>query len=301
MKVLLTGASGFIGRHILEILMQILSKEAIVVLTSKQIPNVNCVIYSSHSTFSVNAEIFDDVTHIIHAGSFTPKDNESANDIGLCFGNIEYLKELLSIKFKGLKRFINLSTLDVYALSSELLSESSVVRPVSLYGSSKLYCEEMLKAYTDKRGISCINLRIGHVYGPGEEKYKKVVPVSIQRILKNEFLELYGDGSELRSLIFINDVVESIVNALKVDISSKCVNINVVSGVATSIKEILTNLIKISGKSLEIKQKESMHNKRDLVFNNELLLNTLLEKETNLIVGLKAEYEYMKSKYENSI
>ena len=299
MKILLTGASGFIGSHILIGLIKAFGKESIICLTSKEIPDINCIIYKSHINFGLSKDCFNNITHIIHAGAFTPKNLESANDLELCFSNIEYLKELFSFKLTNLTRFINLSTLDVYAFTTGVLSEKSTIKPISLYGSSKLYCEDMVKFFARKYAVDYINLRVGHVYGPGEEKYKKVLPISIQRILEGKSVELFGDGEELRSFIFIDDVVESIINAIKVSVSN--IDINVVSGVSISIKDLLFRLIEISGKSLELVKKESNHKKRDLVFNNSLLLQTLLKKETVLIDGLNAEYEYMKVKYENYI
>lgn len=298
MKILLTGASGFIGGHVLTRLVEVFGQESIVVLTSKEIPNVNCVVYNSHKEFGLQKDSFDHITHIIHAGAFTPKDSKSANNLNACFSNIEYLNELLSFKLINLTKFINLSTLDVYAFTTEVLSEESTIKPISLYGSSKLYCEELVKAFSYEKGIDYINLRIGHVYGPGEEEYKKVLPISIQKILKNETLELFGDGSELRSFIFIKDVIESIINTIRVPVNN--IDINVVSGGAISIKELLFKIIEISGKPVELVQKESTHEKRDLVFNNALLLKTLLNNEMDLMNGLKIEYEYMKEKYENN-
>ncbi len=299
MNILLTGASGFIGSHILTRLIEIFGKDSIVVLTSKKIPNVNCAVYNSYKEFRLDKDFFSDITHIIHAGSFTPKDLKSANDIEACCSNIEYLKELLSFKLINLTRFINLSTLDVYAPNTEILSEESMINPISLYGASKLYCEEMVKAFSCEKKIEYLNLRIGHVYGPGEEKYKKVLPISIQKALEDKPLEFFGEGDELRSFIFINDVVESIINSLQVSVVN--IDINIVSGVSVSIKELLFKIIEISGKPLGIERKESNHEKRNLVFNNTLLLNTLLKGETDLMKGLKDEYEYMKGKYENSI
>lgn len=299
MKILLTGASGFIGSHILIGLIKTFGRESIVCLTSKEIPNISCVIYRSYKEFGLNKDCFDDITHIIHAGAFTPKDSVSANDIELCFSNIEYLKELLSFKLINLSKFVNLSTLDIYAFTTGVISENSRIKPISLYGSSKLYCEDMVKAFSDKNSTDYINLRIGHVYGPGEEKYQKVLPISIQRILEGKSVELFGDGKELRSFIFIDDVVESIVSSIKALATN--VDINVVSGVSISIKDLLSKLIEISGTSTELVKKDSNHKKRDLVFNNSLLLKTLLCSETNLTDGLKAEYEYMKVKHENYI
>jgi len=299
MKILLTGASGFIGGHILTALVKSYGRESITALTSKEIPDINCITYKSVQDFDLNKTNFDDITHVIHAGAFTPKDSQQSNSIKSCFNNIEYTKELFSYDFKSLVRFVNLSTLDVYAATFEELSESSPIKPISLYGSSKLYCEEMVKAFSEQRDVNCINLRIGHVYGPGEEKYKKVLPIAIQNILENKPLELWGDGSDLRSFIFIDDVVQSILNSLKSAVSN--IDINIVSGVAISIKDLLNKVIKVSNQSVKVNKRESSHQKRDLVFDNSLLLQTILDKETDLMHGLKIEYEYMKKKYENHI
>lgn len=299
MKVLLTGASGFIGSHLLKKLINNLGTESVIALTSKNIPNVNCVTYETIQDFWLKKNQFDDVTHIIHAGAFIPNDAKESNNIILCNGSIDYTKELFSFNFYNLVKFINISTVDVYGNTTSVISENSDVNPVSLYGSSKLYCEAMVKAFTKQRELEYLNLRIGHVYGPGEEKYKKVLPIAIQNILQDKPLELWGDGSDLRSFIFIQDVVQAIVNSLDAPVKNK--DINIVSGVAVSIKELLEKTVKVSGKNVTVNQRESNHQKRDLVFDNSLLLTTLLDKETDLLEGLEIEYQYMKEKYESNI
>lgn len=299
MKILLTGASGFIGGQLLTALIEKYGSDAVVALTSKEITDVNCIVYKSFNNFGLENDCFDEITHVIHAGAFTPKDTSQANDIELSFSNINYTKFFLSYEFNKLMRFVNLSTLDIYAPTEGELSESSKIDPVSLYGSSKLYCEKMVKAFSAQRNVSYTNLRIGHVYGPGEEKYKKVLPIAIQNILEDNPVELWGDGSDLRSFIFIEDVVEAILNSLEVP--EKNLDINVVSGISVSIHDLLYKIIDISGKQVRVDRKESNHKKRDLVFDNSLLLKTLLKKETDLMQGLKIEYEYMKNKYENNI
>ncbi|SDG53205.1 NAD-dependent epimerase/dehydratase family protein [Phytopseudomonas seleniipraecipitans] len=299
MKVLLTGASGFIGSHISNALIEMYGKSAVLALASKKINNMNCLIYKAFNNFGLEEKCFNDITHVIHAGAFTPKDASQANDLDRSFDNICYTNKLLSYEFASLKRFVNLSSLDVYASAEQKLSEKSKIEPVSLYGSSKLYCEKMIKAFSEQRNITYMNLRIGHVYGPGEEKYKKVLPAAIRNILENKPLELWGDGSELRSFIFIEDVVESVLNSL--ESSEKNLDINVASGVAVSIRDLLNKIIEVSGQQVKINKKESSHEKRDLLFDNGLLLGTLLKKEIDLMEGLKIEYNYMKDKYENNI
>lgn len=299
MKILLTGASGFIGGKLLAALIKKYGSNAVVALTSKKITGVNCLIYKSFSDFGLDSDCFNEITHVIHAGAFIPKDAQQANNINMCFESINYTKVFLSYEFKSLLKLINISTIDVYASIEDELSEGSKVEPVSLYGSSKLYCEEMVKAFSAQRNISYMNLRIGHVYGPGEEKYKKVLPVAIKNIIENNPVELWGDGSDLRSFIFIEDVIESILNSLEV--SEENLDINVVSGNSVSIHDLLHKIIEVSGKQVQLHKRSSNHKKRDLVFDNSLLLKILLKEETDLMQGLKIEYDYIKNNYENNI
>ena len=299
MKILLTGGSGFIGSKILNKLISNNSTSDVIALTSKQLNNVKCIIYKNINDFGLDKDYFNDITHIIHAGAFIPKNTFEANDQSKCLTNIEYTKELLSFNFKKLEAIIHLSTLDVYASTHNRICENSKIDPISLYGASKFFNEKLVKYYADERGIKHFNLRIGHVYGPGEEKYKKVLPNAIRNVLLNTPIELWGDGSDLRSFIFIDDVVETVINALNT--TSDISDINVVSANSISIKDLLTKIIEISGKNLEILQKPSTHKKRDLVFDNTILISNLLKNETDLTEGLKIEYEYMKKLYETNI
>jgi UDP-glucose 4-epimerase len=299
MKILVTGATGFIGSQIIISLIKKYGDDSVVILSSKNSVGLTCFKYRNMQDFGSEATSFDDITHVIHAGAFIPKETDQASNIKACCSNVDFTKTLLSHNFRSLVRILNISTVDVYGATNGRLSEKSVIRPVSLYGSSKLYCEDMVKTFSATSKTSYINLRLGHVYGPGEEKYKKILPLAIKNILAEKPVELWGDGSDLRSFIFINDVVESIMNALT--FSKNNIDINITSGNAVSILELLQILKSVSSKSMTIINRDSSHIKRDLIFDNSYLLQTILQKETDLKHGLKKEYEYMKSKYENNI
>ncbi len=299
MKILVTGATGFIGSQIIISLIKKYGDDSVVILSSKNSVGLTCFKYRNMQDFGSEATSFDDITHVIHAGAFIPKETDQASNIKACCSNVDFTKTLLSHNFRSLVRILNISTVDVYGATNGRLSEKSVIRPVSLYGSSKLYCEDMVKTFSATSKTSYINLRLGHVYGPGEEKYKKILPLAIKNILAEKPVELWGDGSDLRSFIFINDVVESIMNALT--FSKNNIDINITSGNAVSILELLQILKSVSSKSMTIINRDSSHIKRDLIFDNSYLLQTILQKETDIKHGLKKEYEYMKSKYENNI
>ena len=293
MKILITGTNGFIGSALLKRVFDLFGPENVVVISSNVNTRCNTITYDSKSMiFEGKFEILDDVEVLIHAGAFTPKNGSEVNDIYNCNRNIIFTEKLLQLGFRKLKKIIYLSTLDVYK-SDVVISERTAIDPGSLYGLSKYYCERMIDLFSKKMGIDSLILRVGHVYGPGEEKYEKFLPKTIRSIIQNNEVELWGDGSDLRSFIYIDDVIEAITNATKT-IESYSI-INVVGGHSITLNELIEKLMAIRGKSVAIKMRPSNIPKRDLVFDNSLLKKTLLSNETDLIVGLKKEFDYFEN------
>lgn len=293
MTILITGASGFIGSRLIDVACNELGAEKIVAISSKPVNTCKTVTYQGldFTLSEADKDLLSSVEVLIHVGAFTPKDGTQANSIEECNSNILFTENLFELPLGKLRKIIYVSTVDVYE-PAELITEETVALPSSLYGWSKLYCEQIAIAFSRKQQVCCQILRIGHVYGPGEEKYLKFLPKAIKSVLLDDPVELWGDGSELRSFIYIDDVVTAILQSM--DIPTDVGPINVVGGVSISIRSLLDELISISGKQLTIKATESGGAKRDYVFNNAKLRNYLLPVETDLINGLRAEYAHMK-------
>lgn len=298
--ILITGASGFVGSHLLNEASTKFGKENILAVSSRDIAVCPTITYKNFSfeLSTIDSIMLSQVDVLIHVGSFTPKAAEEANLIERCSENIYFTQNLLALPFTNLKKVIFISTLDVYEQCDEI-SESSRTIPTSLYGLSKLYCEQMINSFIKTHDIEYQVLRLGHVYGPGEEKYRKFIPEAIRKILSGNDIEVWGDGSEIRSFIFIDDVVTSIINAI--DLVKNVGPINIVGGYPITIREILEKLIHISGKTVSVVTKQSMGENRSYNFNNSKMLKYLLTKETNLCDGLHAEYAYMEQRYEHNI
>jgi len=294
MKWLITGASGFIGGHLVRAAVAAQGRENVLAFSSRPHELCETILYdrSDFSVVDYTLAGLDDVEVVIHAGAFTPKSGAEANSIEGSNGNIFFTDKLLKLPFKSLKKIVYLSTLDVYA-SEGRISESTPTAPATLYGQSKLYCEKMVAAFAAESGAIGQLLRIGHVYGPGEEKYAKFLPVVIKNILAGLPVELWGDGSDLRSLIYIDDVVRAILNSIKKE--DDLGTINITSGTAVSIRQLLDHVIDISGKNVEIIERESSAPKRDLLFDNSKCKTHLLPEETDLVTGLQAEYAHVQS------
>ena len=285
----MTGTSGFIGSRLLQTARAMYGDN--VTAFSSHPSEGNHIVYANRTDFSLapaELALVEDANVLIHAGAFIPKCGTEANQIKSCNSNIAFTEELLALPWRNLKKIIFLSTLDVYNNLDCPISEATLTVPTTLYGMSKLYCERMMSLHAAERGIAIQVLRIGHVYGPGEEQYVKVIPKAIERIIAGGDVELWGEGEELRSFIYISDVVTAILKA--VELQEEPGVINVVGGNVISIRDLLEKLIAIGGRQTKIVQQEFSGTRRDLVFDNTKLKRYLLPEESDFTTGLKMEF-----------
>jgi len=291
--ILITGVSGFIGKHLLSLLIEKFGKENILALTSNPISQCPYLLHNNYkfeSNFFIENE-YENIETIIHAGAFIPKKGSEANNMELCNSNIINTEQLLKANLPDLKRIIYLSTIDVYG-NDAVISENTLEKPVSLYGYSKLYSEKMIENWGKEFNKTIQILRIGHVYGPGEEAFQKIIPVTINKIIAGKPIQLWGGVDELRSFIYIKDVVQTILNATYLNENIGVVNI--VGNQSISINKLINKIKLICKSEAEIEKIETNNASRNLVFDNSKMMKLLLEKETNLDQGLIEEFEYLK-------
>ena len=293
MRILITGASGFIGGRLLDAAITVWGRDNVLAFSSRKLPACQTIVYkSAESDFGLEPAdkmLLEDIEVIVHAGAYTPKNGGEANVISACNENIFFTEKLLKLPFNKLRKIVFTSTLDVYAAAIPIC-ESTPTQPATLYGWSKLYCEQMISFFASEKKIIGQILRVGHVYGPGEEKYAKFLPKTISNIVRGGSVELYGDGAELRSFIYIDDVIKAILAS--VDLDEDVGVINLVGGHAVSIKEVLDQLILLSGRPVDVVQREFNGVKRDFVFDTSRLKKYLLPVETDFLSGLSTELAY---------
>ena len=94
------------------------------------------------------------------------------------------------------------------------VDESSLPRPISPYGASKLCGEGYCHAFRGSYGLETVALRFANVYGPRSEHKRGVVTSFVKRALRGEPLVIYGDGSATRDFIYVDDLCAGIAAAL---------------------------------------------------------------------------------------
>ena len=130
--------------------------------------------------------------------------------------------------------------------------EKHTIRPQSAYGVSKYSLERYLKLYYDNHGLEYVSLRYSNVYGPRQDPLGEagVVAVFTEKFLNDESPTIYGDGSQTRDFVFVDDIVEANLKAFKYEGGLHVFNIG--SGKETSINNLAEKIRSATGSEAEI-------------------------------------------------
>ena len=159
MKILMTGGSGFVGKHFQEYLKSY--KDICINLIKFNYQNFE--ILNDDTLFSEQADA------LLLLGWHVAKNKDEENDIEKNFLPLIFLKKLLDKFTIPPKKLIFVSSVEVYGRNvTELLTEASVCATGSLYGISKLYGELIVQEWAMHNNVKSQILRLGPIYGPGD-------------------------------------------------------------------------------------------------------------------------------------
>jgi nucleoside-diphosphate-sugar epimerase len=289
--ILLTGAGGFIGRHLLTALKQEYPSARLAIVSSRNLEGcLNLGSWQALTSDKLLEAGIEKIDWVIHAGAFTPKSGAEANDMRRCADNILATRNLMESLVMPIDKFIYLSTIDVYLTTGQVITENSPLLPATLYGWSKLYSEKACECWCSERKITLQVLRLGHIYGSGEEQYKKLIPLTIQKIKAGQPPVITSSGKEMRSFLHVKDCVRAILKAAQLD--HYVGPVNVVSGQAYSVLDVVQQIIKLTGFTKSPVILNEAAQTRDYVFDNTKMVKWLCTEQTALIEGLKEEIEW---------
>jgi dTDP-glucose 4,6-dehydratase len=110
-------------------------------------------------------------------------------------------------RFEFLRRYIHVSTPEVYGSCSGLVPEEAPFNPSTPYAASRAACELHLRTFIKNYNFPVVFTRAANVYGPGQQLYR-IIPRTILYILLGKRLPLHGGGHSVRSFIHIQDVAD---------------------------------------------------------------------------------------------
>jgi len=150
----------------------------------------------------------------------------------------------------GVNRVILTSSATVYGNQPQsLIQETSSTYPTVPYAVSKVAAEQYLFTIGKLSGFETVALRIFNAYGPGQPLppvHAPVIPQVMRQILGGGSVIVYGDGSQSRDFVYIDDVVEALIQAATAsDIDQQIINVG--SGVETPVHSLIDQMAKVVG------------------------------------------------------
>ena len=227
MKILITGAAGFIGSHTAERFKEV-GHEVIGVDNFSPYYDVSLKKLNAKTLLNKGIELIEldlrtadlieklpqDIDYIIHFSAH-PGISDASSFEDYLSNNFIVTQQLLNWTVSLSKKpyFINIATSSIYGLEATL-SEEEAPLPASWYGVTKLAAEQLVLSYTRRKIIKGTSLRLFSVYGP-RERPDKLYTRLIDCGLNNKVFPLYeGSEKHLRSFTYIQDIVDGIVSVI---------------------------------------------------------------------------------------
>ena len=243
-SLLITGATGFIGKNLLGKLCNVgyqvygMSKSG-GIINNILIDAVDCTSQEALTRYC-QGKPFDGIIHL--AASVPPSFyGEEARQC--LFQNVKMTMNVLEVfRKQGEGMFIYASSSSVYGYPRRLpVTEETPVQPDGFYPLGKFFGELLCQQYQKELDLPTVILRISAPYGRGMRR-ETVIKKFIRKALLSENITLYGTGSRSQDFTYIEDVTDAILQAYE----AKATGIfNVSSGISTSMKELAETILRV--------------------------------------------------------
>ncbi len=164
--------------------------------------------------------------------------------------------------------------------------------------------EKYLLLYNELYGLKYTILRPSNPYGPGQNPYGQqgVIMNFLGKILRNESIEIWGNGAVVRDYIYIDDLVEAIIGIMTSENESKSDIYNIGTGIGYSLNEIVEIIRKTIKKEIQIKYFPGRKiDEEKVILNSDKIARQILWRpQTNIAEGIDKSWEYIKNKYEEA-
>ena len=252
MRILVSGGSGFIGRHVVATLRAQDHHVRVVDLQSHIDPDVDLVQGDIADPDVIAAAFeggFDGVVHLAAVTSVL----RSVEQPELTFRtNVDGTHRILEgARAAGVRSLVLASTNAVTGPMEEpAITERARLRPLTPYGATKAAGEMLMSAYTSSYGVRCTALRLTNVYGPGMQAKDSIVARLMRAIRLGTTFEVYGDGRQVRDYVHVSDVVAAAQLALADENWSGPVVIG--TGTSLSVLDVVEVVRRTTGAELPI-------------------------------------------------
>ena len=258
MKLFVCGGYGFIGSTFIKNHLKNFPQDTIInidnltigsnKLNLSEINNENySFIKEDIKNFNEIEKISKDVDLIVNFAAETHVDRSIANPKSFIETNILGTFSLLESSRKYNKKFVHISTDEIYGdlENKESFNEDDILKPSNPYSATKAAADLLVGSYKRTYGIDCIITRCTNNFGPNQFP-EKLIPKTIIRASKNLKIPLYGDGNQIRSWIHVLDHVAAIDDLISKGKSGEIYNITAWNEISN--RDIVKKILKIMNK-----------------------------------------------------
>lgn len=279
-RVVILGGTGFVGRAVADALR---SRGAEVVATGAASLNLTAADAPARLRAAVDEE-----TVLVAAARARPADalDNFAGDVSMAMTLARCLATCM------VRRCVYFSTTSVYNdhVTDLAISEQTPIAPTSLYGVAKYAGERLVQEAASEGGVPVVILRPCKVYGPGDVATTYGPMQWIHTILREGRVEIYGDGTELRDLIYIGDVADL---AARFALGDYHGVYNLVTGHSRAFVEVLEILRQVTDRPFTVMSMARTKPKIDQGFDRSRLLRAMPGfRFTTLEEGLQETYRW---------
>jgi nucleoside-diphosphate-sugar epimerase len=263
MKLLVTGAAGFVGSHLCERLLDdgydVVGVDSFATYYPRRCKEDNLAGLLGRPRFRlVEADLNDldlprllrDVGGVFHLAAMPGLVKSWSDFDAYNLANVTATYRLLEAAAAcgpRLARFVHASTSSVYGRFAEG-DELQPVRPISPYGVTKHTAENLCRTFHEEHGVPAVVLRFFSVYGP-RQRPDMAYNRFIRAALRHEPIEVYGDGQQSRSNTYVGDCVAAAARALELPAGEV---FNLGGAEPVTVNEVLAHVERLAGRTLRI-------------------------------------------------
>ncbi|MDC0153533.1 NAD-dependent epimerase/dehydratase family protein [Nitrosopumilus sp.] len=252
MKYVVTGGAGFVGSHLVKLLLN--NGHSVTVidnLHSGKKENLKSVFkqikfeFGDIRNYEFLEKIMKNIDGVFHQAALTVVQDSFDNPEEYHDVNVNGTENIFKLAQKNNFKVVYASSSSVYGHKNKIPIEENVSRnPINPYGQTKLDDEFLVEKYS-KKGVKIIGLRYFNIFGEGQTlQYAGVITKFLDRIKQNKSPIIFGDGSQIRDFIYVEDIVMANLLAMKSNINNLLVNIG--TGKSITILELAKMFLEIS-------------------------------------------------------
>jgi nucleoside-diphosphate-sugar epimerase len=266
MRVVVTGAAGFIGSHLCERLLadghEVVGIDSFSDYYERPLKERNLEVALENRNFALEEldlhhayvrKALKGAKAVFHlAGQPGVRPSWGDHFDRYVQDNVVATQRLLeALRHVEVERLVFASSSSVYG-DAEMFptKETALPRPVSPYGMTKLAAEHLVFVYMRNFGIPATSLRYFTVYGP-RQRPDMAFTRFMHALVDNDEIEIFGDGEQTREFTFVSDAVDGTVKAMAADVAGGIINLG--GGSRVTINRVLATLEEITG--LEARRK----------------------------------------------